>query len=339
LKRLLLLLIKLGLPLGMLGYLLWSVDRADYITFWQQPKRWDMLCLAQATALLAIVISILRWRQLVLSLEIPFTTREALRLGFLGYLLNFVSLGSVGGDLFKAILVAKQKPAKRPEAIASVLLDRAIGLLGLIILAWLAIFVFAQGSIPVLLVNIGRAAGLVMCASILALLLAVYSGPWFDRLIDWGEQRVPFVGATLGRMARCVRLLRKRPWTIPGLIVGAVAVHSLLTLSVCFVSWGLYSNAPTLQQHFMVVPPGTAVGALPLAPGGLGIQEGAIAGLFRVLPDLPDGYSPLLVATVYRLVTVAIAGIGVAYYLASHGREFRYARLQAQLESADLPSS
>lgn len=321
------------MPVGLLIYLLASVDRADYWAFWNQPKRWDMLVLAQVTALVAIVISFLRWRLLVVSLEIPFTSKEALRLGFLGYLLNFVSLGSVGGDLFKAILVAKQKPSKRPEAVASVLLDRAIGLLGLIILAWLSILVFADKDLPALILNIGRAAGAVMVISIIALLLAVYSGQWFESLIDWGEKRVPLIGTSLARMARCIRLLRKRASTIPNLIVGAVVVHSLLTLSVCFISWGIYPVTPSLQQHFMVVPPSMAAGAIPIAPGGIGVQEGAIAGLFKTLPDLPDNYSAILVATVYRLITVAIAGIGVVYYLASHGREFRYA--QSHLEDAN----
>jgi glycosyltransferase 2 family protein len=160
-------------------------------------------------------------------------------------------------------------------------------------------------------------------------MLSVYSGNWFDRLIGWGEKRIPVVGEMLGRMARCVRLLRDKSSTIPVLIVGAVLVHALLTLSVCFVSWGIYPQSPTLQQHFMVVPPGTAAGALPLAPGGIGVQEGAIAGLFKLLPDLPETFSPILIATVYRLVTVAVAGIGVAYYIASHGREFKYAQSEA----------
>ena len=76
----------------------------------------------------------------------------------------------------------------------------------------------------------------------------------------------------------------------------------------------------------MVVPPGMAAGALPLAPGGLGVQEGALAGLFRQLPDLPRQFSAILVATVYRLITIAIAGIGVCFYMASHGREFKFVR-------------
>ena len=74
----------------------------------------------------------------------------------------------------------------------------------------------------------------------------------------------------------------------------------------------------------MVVPPGMAAGTLPLAPGGIGVQEGALAGLFKQLRNLPENYSGVLVATVYRLITITIAGVGLVFYLASHGQEFEF---------------
>ncbi len=130
----------------------------------------------------------------------------------------------------------------------------------------------------------------------------------------------------MARMARAVRLLKKSPSSIPILLLSSISVHAMLTFSVYLISWGIYPEAPTLQQHFMIVPPGMAAGALPLAPGGLGVQEGAIVGLFRSLPSLPPGYSPVLVAAVYRLITLVVAGVGVGYYIASHGREVQEAR-------------
>ncbi len=325
-KKVGLALLKLGLPAALFAYLLiWCVDPKEYEAFWNQPKRWELLLAAQVIASLAILLGILRWRLLVLAFHIPFTLKEALRLGFLGYLLNFVSFGSVGGDVFKAILVARDKPEKRPEAVASVLLDRAIGLLGLVILAWLTLRFLSGGELPSLLVGIRRGAGAIAIGSIAGLLLAIFAGNWFDRLIDWGA-RLPMVGQTLARMARAVRLLRKSPLTLLGLLLFSVCIHSLLSLSIFIVSCGVYSEYPSFREHLMVVPPGMAAGALPLAPGGIGYQEGALAGLFQQLPDLPESFSGILVATIYRLITVAVAGIGLIYYWTSHGREFKLAK-------------
>ena len=307
--------LKVAIPLALFAYLLWRVDPEHYRVFWEQPKRWDLLALAIASAFLAIIVGILRWRRLVIAFQIPFTPTEALRLGFLGYLLNFVSFGSVGGDLFKAILVAKDKPQRRPEAVASVLLDRAIGLLGLILLASLSLIAFSGSGLPAPLVVIRDWSTGIAAASIIALLTAIYAGAWFDRLIDWGSG-LPIAGETLARMARALRLLRHQHMTLLSVIVASVVVHGLLSFSVYLISCGAYTEHPSLADHLKVVPPALAAGALPLAPGGLGYQEAALAKLFEMLPDMPVGYSGMLVATIYRLVTIVIAGFGLPFYWA-----------------------
>lgn len=329
LKKILLTVLKLGLPACIFAYLLWNVPREDYVSFWEQPKQWHLLAGAQLLALTAIIISIIRWQILILAFEIPFTVREALRLGFLGYLLNFVSFGSVGGDVFKAILVARDKPQKRPEAVSSVLLDRAIGLFGLLLLAWISLSLFAaSGSLTTTLHQIKRGAAAFSLAATLALAFAILSGDWFDRLITCGEKTIPLVGQTLARMARAIRLLRKRPSVLLLIIGLSLIVHTLLATSFFLISAGIYESHPNLKEHFMVVPPGMAAGALPLAPGGLGYQEGALAGLFKQLPDLPEQFSPILVATVFRLVTIAIAGIGLMFYLTSRKQELSFVASQ-----------
>ncbi len=328
-KKAAILFLKVAIPLALFAYLLWRVDPEHYRVFWEQPKRWDMMALALASAFFAIIVSILRWRSLVLAFKIPFTPSEALRLGFLGYLLNFISFGSVGGDLFKAILVAKDKPQRRPEAIASVLLDRAIGLLGLVLLASISLIAFSGSGLPTPLVVIRDWATGVAVASIVALLTAIYAGAWFDRLIDWGSG-IPIVGKSLARMARALRLLRHQHLTLLSVIVASVGVHTLLALSIYLISCGAYTAHPSLADHLMVVPPALAAGAIPLAPGGLGYQEAALAKLFETLPDLPDGYSGMLVATIYRLVTIVIAGFGLPFYWTKQAQEVQNIAKQAE---------
>lgn len=313
-KKVLLTFLKLGVPAAIFVYLLWQVDLQDYRAFWNQPKRWDQLMLAELVALSAIVLGIFRWHLLVCAFEIPFTVREALRLGFLGFLLNFVSFGSVGGDVFKAILVCRGKPQKRPEAVASVLLDRAFGLLGLVTLAWLSLMVFRPASgLSAVMLGIRNASGAIAISAIAGLVFTIAAGPWLDRLIDT-IAKIRVVGDTLGRMLRALRLLRNNPFILAVLLLYSLCIHSLLVISVFLVSSGVYEKHPTLGEHFMVVPAGLAAGTLPLAPGGLGYQEGALAGLFRQLPNLPENFSGILVATIFRLVTIGIAGVGVVYY-------------------------
>ncbi len=308
-----LLLLKVALPAGIFAFLLWSVEPSEYQTFFQQPKRWELILLAQATSLAAVMLGFVRWRLLVRAFEIPFSIVEAMRLGFIGYLLNFVSFGSVGGDLFKAVLVAKQKPHKRPEAVASILLDRALGLLGLVTLAMVSLTVLPIQPLTDVLLWIRNSAALICLAAATGLAIAIYAGKWFDSLLTLIE-RLPMIGESLVRMARAIRLLRGKPLLLCTILVIALAIHGLLATSVYFVSRGLYAKSPSYAEHLLVVPPGMAAGALPLAPGGIGYQEAALAALFVQLDTLPEGFSGTLVATVYRLMMVTIAGIGLLYY-------------------------
>lgn len=328
-KRVAVIVLKVALPAALFAFLLWRVPPSDYQAFWSRPKRWELLSLAQALALTAMTVGMLRWWGLVRAFGIPFEIREALRLGFLGYLLNFVSLGSVGGDLFKAILVAKHKPQARPEAVASVVLDRAIGMLGLVLLTVISLTVFPTDELPTVLQRIREFALILTIIACLALLLAIYSGRWFERLIEW-IATWPLVGETLARMAWAVRLLRGQPGTLLALILTSVCVHLMLALTVYLVSCGLYPSHPSVAEHLYVVPPGMAAGAIPLAPGGLGAQEYALDELFKQLPNRPSEFSGIIVATVYRLITLAIAGIGLVYYWTSHGRELQQARDEAE---------
>ncbi len=63
----------------------------------------------------AVSLTFVRWYLLVRALGLHFRLLDAFRLGFLGYLFNFVSVGSVGGDLFKAIFIAREQPGAVPR--------------------------------------------------------------------------------------------------------------------------------------------------------------------------------------------------------------------------------
>src|ERR1700730_17414078 len=84
-----------GVVLAILAYLFSDIYRNDsFAKFWDGPKRWDLLAAALGLTLAGVTITIVRWHWLIRALGLPFRLRDALRLGFLGYLLNFVSFGS-----------------------------------------------------------------------------------------------------------------------------------------------------------------------------------------------------------------------------------------------------
>tara|TARA_R110002049_G_scaffold46487_1_gene135132 strand:+ start:77766 stop:78932 length:1167 start_codon:yes stop_codon:yes gene_type:complete len=133
--------LKFSIPAAIIAFLLWRVEPEQWEALSQQPKNYGMLAAALVVALAAMCISFARWCVLVRCQGIEMTMVEAFRLGSIGFLLSFVSAGSVGGDLFKAIFLARRRPGKRIEAVASVLVDRGAGLYGLLLLVAVTLMV------------------------------------------------------------------------------------------------------------------------------------------------------------------------------------------------------
>jgi len=70
-------------------------------------------------------------------LGVPFRLIDSLRLSFVGTFFNLVIPGAVGGDLVKAAYLARMN-LPRTQAIATLLIDRVVGLVGLFYLAAIA---------------------------------------------------------------------------------------------------------------------------------------------------------------------------------------------------------
>ena len=70
-------------------------------------------------------------------IEPAFTFSATMLLGFIGMVFNLVIPGAVGGDLIKAAYLVRMR-IKKTQAIASMVIDRILGLLGLFVLASIA---------------------------------------------------------------------------------------------------------------------------------------------------------------------------------------------------------
>lgn len=306
--------IKLVILAAIVIWLVATFPKKDWDSLVRQEKNWWLLAQAFVVILIAHLISFWRWQILVQALGVPFRLMEAIRLGFLGTLLNLVSIGAVGGDLFKAIEAARNAEKKRAEVVASVLVDRAVGLLGLVLVAGISLSFASSLSESMHWIWIG-ALGLSL-VGLLGLASVVLFGKYVP--IKW-LVRVPIVGHTLHRVAHACLVFQGRPRLVLELVLSAMAVHCCFTIGCTLISNSLYAETPTLAQHFMTIPPAMAAATLPLTPGGVGVQEMAIQRLFQEWPDLPKAYSGLIMASVFRALLVCVALLGAVYYFTGIG--------------------
>jgi uncharacterized membrane protein YbhN (UPF0104 family) len=305
---------KLLIAVGLVVYLFYRLRGDDvFPRLLHEPKNWSALLLAQTLVLGAISLNYIRWQVLVRALELDFSFRDAFRLGSLGTLLNQVSPGSVGGDLFKAVAIAHEQPAKRPEAVASVLIDRVVGLYAMLLVASTGYLLSADSAHSgATLQAMGR--GMVVLAmagtaGVGLLMLPAFTGP---RVRAWAS-RLPVVGHTMGRLIDAAAAYRSRRRYLFAGIAIACMTHMLLVTSIWLVGQGLPVRAPNLATTFVIGPMSLAAGALPITPSGLGVAEAALGQLYQIVGySQGDGY---LVGLTYRVMTYVMAAIGAAYYL------------------------
>ncbi len=318
-KKILFQILRWAVPAAIIAWLVIDATRKDsFAKLRDEPKHWDLLLLAAVLCFAAVVLTMIRWMYLVRALDIPFRLRDALRLGFLGYLLNFISPGSVGGDLFKAVFLARACHGRRTEAAVSVVVDRLIGLYALFLVGTAAIFITGMGhsdspQIRVICSIVFWCTGIGTAMLVVAALPGFSHGPIARRL-----HALPRVGHIIERINQANRLYYSRMSVLVLATAMSLVVHSLSSVGVWLIARGVLRDAPSLGAHFVIVPLAMATGAIPLAPNGLGTFEVTVNFLYEHLPSgAAFAGAGFVVALGYRLITVLIAIIGAGVYLAS----------------------
>lgn len=324
LKKFLPLVLKYGVSFAILGYLFYQTSQNDtFSTLWRQPKNWPLLGAAFFLSLASVAITFYRWWLLVVALNVRFTLKDAFRLGFLGYLLNFFTLGVIGGDVLKSVAVARQQPGRSAEIVASVVVDRVIGLYALFVTA-AAAYLMVDFSTAAATGGPQFGAAIRICQISLGLTVAgalafgLMMLPGFTTLPLWEFlSGLPRVGAVLGRLIDAARIYRRKSHVliISGLL--SLAVHSLNSAAVYLVAHGLPGGELSLGLHFVVVPIAMVANCVPL-PGGLGAMEFSLDFLYRAFSsaDVAPGQG-FVIALAFRLITILIAMVGMFYYLSA----------------------
>jgi uncharacterized protein (TIRG00374 family) len=328
-KRIVISLLKYALGLGLLSYVIWSnwapASGTGLSAVWQKhiveraPVNLGSYALGAFCCMIAVLITFVRWYFLVRAQRLPFTLTNALRLGMVGYFCNTFLPGSVGGDFVKAVFIARGQ-SRRTVAVATVLIDRAVGLWGL---CWLVALVGAFGWFAGLLTGpaekvlesiVVSAVGVVALSVVLWVLLGLLP----DRRADRFSRRlegIPGVGHSAAEFWRAVWMYRRESRSVWLALLLALVGHVFFVLSFYFAALTLQDagEVPSVVGHFLIIPIGMAIQAgIPL-PGGIGGGEYVFGKLYELI-SYPEA-NGVLMALVYRSVTWILGLTGYVVYL------------------------
>jgi uncharacterized protein (TIRG00374 family) len=235
------------------------------------PLLWAALLVFPIT----FIITSYRWHELLKALDIYIGPGRAFVINMVGCFYNTFMPGSTGGDAFKAYYASKQT-THRTRAVMSVLVDRAVGLIALIIIG--GVTASLQWHIPECR-KVALGAGLICLGTICG--FAVFYNPLLHRLsgLDFLLKKLPMQKQVRGAVDTMQRYGR-RPWLAIWSLVISFPVHGAVVSSAMFA--GMAFGLPLHWAYYWVaVPVIVLAGALPLSPQGAGIMEGFAVLLTR----------------------------------------------------------
>lgn len=297
--------LRMAVSAGLLA-LLWRrfphVDARDLVPAWN-PANVVLITGAMALFLASYLFGALRWQHMLRVLGIRAETGQVLRHTMAGQFLSVVLPGSVGGDVVRVGRMAGEV-GDRSSIAASVGLER---LTGWLVLPLFTVTGFALNSG---LRDLGR-------ATALALVVALATWGLLGALLLGAGHRATghrYGGAARGwrRAVGTAHLgvdsLRREPAEGAEVFAAGIA-HSLLQLGAVFLAArvvGIDQVGPTALLAFY--PAVGILQVLPIAVGGLGVREGALA-LFLAPLGVPPERAAALGLLLYAL-TVASSLFG-----------------------------
>jgi uncharacterized membrane protein YbhN (UPF0104 family) len=310
-RRFLMAVLKVVVSVALLALLF---SRVDASRVWAGARHasvpWLMAALAIWT--LNVVASTWRWQLLLKAQDVTLPGRKLFGSFLVANFFNNFLPSNIGGDVIR---IRDTAPAAQSKTLAAtvVLVDRGLGLMGLVLMAALgatmAVSMHGQGVLPIWpsWLWAGFAIGAAVAVP------AMYSPQGVGRLLkpltwlhpEWVDRQITALTQTLSRF-------RDKPLSLIGCFGGAVVVQALVVAFYLTVVHAL--NIPvTAPDLAVIVPLSIVVQMLPLSVNGFGVREATFSFYFARV-GLPIE-SAVLLSLVAAAITMLHSLSGAAVYV------------------------
>lgn len=217
------------------------------------------------------LIQSLRFQWMLRAQDIRVSYWESVKLTYAGNFLNFVAaLGNTGGDVFKMYYVSLHTERKT-EAVTTVLLDRVVGLYGLILLvAAVILFRADDPKLSVLRYGVGVAALGGMIAAVVLFSERARSLLKTEHLLA----KLPFA-THLQRAEAATRRLAHHKRLVGGALACTVTLQVIALTSFVLAAKALDMrfDGGAIWDYYAYLASGVVVAAIPISFQGLGTME------------------------------------------------------------------
>lgn len=283
LKSTLFFVLKLAVAGVLVGYLVFSgqLDFRALDVFIREPS---LLAFDVGLFFFGVFVGALRFKTLLRIAKVSVPMQKLLSLQMTAYFFNVVIPGNIGGDVVKALYVARDAaPEKRTTILLLAFVERLLGLASLILVgAFISLVQPAVWSNPVLRpwagIVVGLGAALVAGAAV-ALVLVRILGARLDAFTSGPSK----ISKLLNQLVASLRIISQGPKEI--------ALATLISSTFHFGAIGLFTLLTRAILHLdttygaiaTVFPIGLLSLMLPISPAGLGVGHYAFQKLFEAI--------------------------------------------------------
>jgi uncharacterized protein (TIRG00374 family) len=273
---------------------------ADVVTIVRALREISLadLGILAALSVALISVSVVKWRAFLRRLHISATFGRLCRLYLVGYFINIFTPSFIGGDVVRSLYVGPG--VDRVHAVSATFLERYTGIVAMLLMALTAVFASDVVTPQIRFIVIAMALG-----------CAVATWMVFSGLLNRVASRLRLPQRIVVVLERVhegmVWGMGDRPLLVRALGL-SVVFHLLTVVNTAAVGMAVGWIDIPLEGLLVVVPLILLVGAIPISPQGLGIQEGAFMFFLHSLGA--TSAQALAIALVLRAKSYVLALLG-----------------------------
>ncbi len=293
--------IKVAVSVGMLAYVLLVRVNLGELGSVLSGARWGFLALGVLLSLAGVALRAVRWWALLRGLRIQVLLRRLVGLYFVGSFFNAFLPTALGGDAVRTVELARQS-RKTPEAIGTVLVDRANGLWVLFAMGLLSLPFAARDIPPQMAILVGLVS------------IAAVAGGWvvmWTRFVPWLGAKITLPGQA--KLERFYHAVSGCGYLALAQASGVSLLFNWMNVTVNYlIALGLNVERPF--GIFLVYTPVLSVSLLVPSIGGLGVRETANVLLYGTV-GVEDAFAAAMGLVQFAVQTLAPGLIGGLLYV------------------------
>jgi glycosyltransferase 2 family protein len=291
------LVLRIAVSVGLIAFMVSKLDIENMMRFVRRADGvlvfWTLLAVLADRALMAF-----RWMTLVEALDIRASRSKLVKIFFLSTFFGSFLPSGVGGEALRAVSF-KKLTSRGIEGVASVVIDRLMGFLSMLLTGLLSLSIFYRVYPHPALLYVVLVGSVALVAGLALSLAQPFHRALLERFRGGTTRFAEWIRKAVEAMAR----YREKLGTL-GFVLGmSVGVQLLRILQAWLLSESMGLGTPAIY-FFCFVPPILVVTMLPISVGGWGTANYAYVALFSSVGMDRDG------AFVLSILILALGVVG-----------------------------